>query len=64
MMPMPPGMTGSDRRGAEPVTIGPDFGQPVFAGDKIFARCQNRGLIVYGPAAGPAATALTPARAS
>jgi len=33
------------------INIGPDFGEPVFADNKIFVPTQNRGLIVYSPAA-------------
>lgn len=33
------------------ITIGPDFGQPVFADNKILIPSQNHGLIVYGPPA-------------
>ncbi len=39
------------------INIGLDFGQPVFADDKMFVPSQNRGLIVYSPAAVTAPTA-------
>ena len=39
------------------INIGPDFGQPVFADDKMFVPSQNRGLLVYSPAAVTAPTA-------
>jgi PKD repeat protein len=38
------------------INIGPDFGQPVFADNKVFVPSQNRGLIVYGAPAGPVAS--------
>src|SRR5215472_5298253 len=38
------------------VTTGPEFGQPVFADNKIFIPTQGRGLIVDSPAGGPTAS--------
>lgn len=39
------------------INIGPDFGQPVFADDKVLVPSQNRGLIVYSPATAAPPTA-------
>ena len=36
------------------INIGPDFGQPVFADNKMLVPSQNRGLIVYSPPRSPA----------
>jgi PKD repeat protein len=38
------------------VTIGPDFGQPVFADDKVLVPSQNHGLQVYSAPPGPTAS--------
>jgi PKD repeat protein/outer membrane protein assembly factor BamB len=40
------------------INIGPDFGQPVFADDRIFIPSHNRGLQVYSPSStsGPSAS--------
>ena len=39
------------------INIGPDFGQPVFADDKVLVPSQNRGLLVYSPATATPPTA-------
>ncbi|MGN6793785.1 MAG: outer membrane protein assembly factor BamB family protein [Streptosporangiaceae bacterium] len=41
------------------INIGPDFGQPVFADDKVFIPTQNRGMIVDSPSTAPPAASFT-----